>query len=59
MALLVVSDIAGIHRFWEEHMTPEKFKKYISHIRKVIPEIIRLEGQATGMWKLYENMLMY
>ena len=41
--------IAGIHRFWEERMTPEKCRKYISHIRKVMPEIIRLEGQATGM----------
>ena len=42
--------IAGIHQFWEEKMTPAKCQKYISHIRKVIPEIIKRDGQATGMW---------
>ena len=41
--------ISGIQQFWRERMTPEKCRKYISHIRKVIPVIVEVEGKATGM----------
>ena len=39
--------IAGIKKFWTT-VTIEKCQKYIGHLRKVIPEVIRCEGAATG-----------
>ena len=39
--------IDGILRFWET-VTIEKCKKYINHLKKVIPRVIEFEGQATG-----------
>ena len=37
----------GILQFWET-VTPQKCCKYISHLNKVIPEVIRCQGHATG-----------
>lgn len=39
----------GITRFWNTRMTPEKCRRYISHLRKVVPKIVELKGEATGM----------
>ena len=39
--------IAGIARFWET-VNIAKCKKYIGHLRKVVPKIIECNGQATG-----------
>ena len=39
--------IDGILAFWET-VTVEKCKKYIGHLKKVIPRVIELEGAATG-----------
>jgi len=33
--------------FWET-VTGEKCRKYIRHLKKVIPRVIELEGAATG-----------
>ena len=40
--------MAGLEKFWEERMTPDKCAKYISHLRKVIPKVIEREGRASG-----------
>ena len=39
--------VNGILEFWRT-VTVEKCRKYIGHLRKVIPRVIELEGQATG-----------
>lgn len=39
--------INGIRIFWRQ-VTDEKCQKYISHLRKVIPRVIEVEGAATG-----------
>lgn len=39
--------IDGIETFWST-VTLEKCKKYIRHLRKVIPKVIELKGAATG-----------
>ena len=39
--------ISGIEQFWDT-VTSEKCKKYIRHLRKVIPRAIELNGDATG-----------
>ena len=39
--------IDGIHNFWKTVDVP-KCKKYIQHLRKVLPRVIELEGAATG-----------
>ena len=39
--------VSGILRFWST-VTPSKCQKYISHLDKVIPEMIRVNGEATG-----------
>ena len=38
---------AGIEQFWLT-LTPEVCAKYISHLKKVIPKIISVEGAASG-----------
>ena len=38
---------AGIQQFWQT-MTPEVCKKYIGHLRKVIPKVIELKGDPSG-----------
>ena len=39
--------VQGILAFWNT-VTVEKCRRYISHLKKVIPRIIELEGDATG-----------
>ena len=39
--------INGIEEFWRT-VTVEKCRKYIGHLRKVVPRVIELEGAATG-----------
>ena len=39
--------VAGIVNFWDS-VTVEKCKKYINHLKKVIPRVIELNGDATG-----------
>lgn len=39
--------IDGIVEFWQT-VNPQKCKKYIGHLRKVIPKVIELNGEATG-----------
>ena len=39
--------INGILQYWAT-VTAAKCQRYISHLNKVIPEIIRVEGEATG-----------
>ena len=38
--------VAGIAQFWNT-VTREKCRKYIRHLRKVIPRVIEVEGAAT------------
>ena len=40
--------VDGIRRFWSRRLTVEKCKKYIYHVKKVIPAVIENEGDATG-----------
>ena len=37
----------GIEKFWKT-VTVNKYIKYIRHLRKVVPRIIELNGEATG-----------
>ena len=37
----------GIKQFWQT-LTPEVCRKYISHLKKVIPKIIQVEGGPSG-----------
>ena len=39
--------VNGIAEFWKT-VDQAKCKKYIRHLRKVLPKIIELEGAATG-----------
>ncbi len=39
--------VQGIQAFWST-VTVEKCTKYIRHLRKVIPRVIELDGDATG-----------
>ena len=39
--------VAGIQRFWDT-VTPEKCRRYIGHLAKVIPTVIKREGRASG-----------
>lgn len=39
--------IVGIKRFWNT-VDVNKCKKYIGHLRKVIPKVIEVDGAATG-----------
>ena len=40
--------VDGIRTFWSTRVTPEKCQHYISHLKKVLPEVIRREGRASG-----------
>jgi hypothetical protein len=40
--------VEGIKNFWVTTMTPKLCKKYISHLRKVWPQVIQQNGAATG-----------
>ena len=39
--------VEGIKTFWET-VTVVKCRKYIGHLKKVIPKVIELQGDATG-----------
>ena len=39
--------ISGIEKFWQR-VSVEKCRKYIGHLKKVIPRVIEVEGAATG-----------
>jgi len=39
--------VNSIQEFWQT-VTPEKCQRYIGHLRKVVPEVIRREGRASG-----------
>ena len=39
--------VNGIHEFWTTVDTA-KCQKYIRHLRKVIPKVIEVKGEATG-----------
>ena len=38
---------AGIKKFWHS-LTPQVCQKYISHLRKVIPKVIEVQGAPSG-----------
>lgn len=40
--------VEGIRSFWSRRVTPEKCQCYIGHLHKVLPEVIRREGRASG-----------
>ena len=40
--------VNGIKEFWHVTVTPALCKKYISHLKKVIPAVILREGAASG-----------
>ena len=37
----------GIRDFWKT-VTPEKCRKYIGHIQRVLPAVVEREGKASG-----------
>lgn len=39
--------VSGIEEFWKT-MSVDKCNRYIDHLRKVIPEIVKVNGKATG-----------
>ena len=39
--------VEGIQQFWQT-VTPEKCQRYIGHLQKVMPEVIRCQGKASG-----------
>ena len=39
--------VDGICHFWET-VSSEKCQRYIGHLQKVVPEIVRREGKASG-----------
>lgn len=39
--------IDGIQKFWET-LGVEKCKKYINHLKKVVPKVIEMNGGPTG-----------
>ena len=39
--------VEGIQQFWQT-VTPEKCQRYIGHLQKVMPEVIKRQGKASG-----------
>ena len=39
--------VSGILKFWE-NVDTAKCKKYINHLRKVMPKVIEMNGGPTG-----------
>ena len=39
--------ITGIKAFWRT-VSPDKCRRYIGHLKKVIPKVIKCSGSATG-----------
>ena len=40
--------IQGIKTFWEDRVDVDKCRRYILHLRKVLPKVIEQEGGPTG-----------
>ena len=40
--------IDGITQFWAQAMTVEKCKRYINHVKKVLPIVVKHGGRASG-----------
>ena len=38
--------VDGINKFWSEKLTVSQYKRYINHIKKVIPVILAKNGEA-------------
>ena len=42
--------VTGSRQFWTTRLTKEKCRCYINHVHtKVVPRVVELQGQATGM----------
>ena len=39
--------VSGIQNFWKT-VTVEKCRKYIGHLTKVLPDIVKRDGKASG-----------
>ena len=42
--------VSGIKQFWDS-VIPQKCQKYIQHLEKVVPAVIRCQGKAFGFWR--------
>ena len=40
--------VDGIKEFWRSAVTIKSFTRYINHMHKVIPKVIKVEGHASG-----------
>jgi len=40
--------IDSISTFWSTYVTPDLCRRYISHLRKVLPAVVEQEGAASG-----------
>ena len=40
---------AGIQEFWRTKMTIKQCRRYVGHIKKVVPNVVKRNGAATGM----------
>jgi transposase len=40
--------VEGITDFWENHFSKDKCIRYIEHLHTVLPQVLIMEGQATG-----------
>ena len=48
----------GIQEFWGS-VSGEKCRKYIRHLKKVIPQLIELGGAATGYWLCAHHTIFF
>ena len=39
---------AGIQEFWRTKMTIKQCRRYVGHIKKVVPNVVKRNGAATG-----------
>ena len=39
--------VHGMQEFWQT-VTPEKCTRYIGHLQKVVPAVVRRQGKASG-----------
>ena len=40
--------VKGITDFWDTRVTPEKCRRYIAHLQKVLPIVVERQGKASG-----------
>ena len=40
--------VEGILEFWKTRMSPDKCRRYISHLSKVLPKVVEKHGGPTG-----------